>query len=190
MRLTIILFIISTLGAGNLMAQTADDIPDKYSDAEVAWAKERTQMIDKQLDLTADQKREIMLINLKSADRYDRMVAKGKTDAELDAYRDKMFEKRVRSYNSVLTPAQREKFQAQVKDVREREANQDKVERNERVRAKAKEEGYTRDDVMDKKENRDDKNNDGKKDEVKTKAKDSDATKKDVKEKKKKKNNN
>ncbi|MFI5171882.1 MAG: hypothetical protein ACHQFW_05800 [Chitinophagales bacterium] len=192
MRIAIFFFVISTLGAGNLMAQSStdnrkDDIPDKYSDQEIAWARERTEMLDDQVNLTEAQKKEVMKINLKSADKYDRMMDKDLTEAEMDAYRDKMFDKRMKSYNRVLTPAQEDKLQAQKNNIKDKEVNQDKVERNQRIREKAKSEGYTKDDVMDKKEKRDDKKETAKKDEVKSKAKSKDVSKKEAKEKKKRK---
>src|SRR5689334_21710374 len=96
MKWLMIVFATFTI-QGMAFGQSPDksDIPDKYSNEEIAWAKERTQMLDEVVNLTEDQRREIMKINLRYADNYMKHHDKAKSDKQWSDYKSKTFEHRI-----------------------------------------------------------------------------------------------
>lgn len=190
MKKLIIYCMVSVLGIGTMMAQTpSDKVNENFSEQEIAWAKERTQQLDNEVSLTQQQKEEVMKINLRYARDYQKLKAEGASDERLDAYRDKTFDDRIKSYGEVLNDKQRETLKTNHDKFFDKEKTTDREERKAELKEKADDKGMNKQDVKDKKEEqqmKDDKK-DEKKDDMKEKAADKDKTKEDVKDKKEKK---
>ncbi len=141
------------------------------------------------MNLTDEQKREITKINLRYAEKYQKLKAKGASDEKLDAYRDKMYDKRIKKYNKILTDEQVAKLKSSNNNLKNDEMTMDKAERQREIKEKAQEKGVTKDELKEKKENRDEKMEDKRKDDVKEKAQEKGVTKDELKEKKEQKDN-
>lgn len=184
--LTICLF--AFIGSSMVMAQTnSEKLQEKFTEKEIAWAKDRTQQLDNEVGLSQEQKEEIMKINLKYAHEYQNLKAEGASEEKLDKFRDEMFEERISRYGEVLTPDQKAKLKASHDKLKNEETGSDKAERKQEVKEKAAENGMDKEDVKEKKEQKEMKEE--KKDEVKEKANDKGMDKEDVKEKKDEKKN-
>ncbi len=158
-----------------------DNVQDHVSNNGIDWAKDMTQRLDKICDLTPEQEKQVMEVNLRYADKMEDAHNNSEMSEEaMKAHKDKMFEARMGEYNSILTKEQKDRLKDYRNEMRDDDHGTGNNDKKEEIKEKAQENGYTKEEVKDK---ADDKRDDSKKDEVKERAQENGYSKEEVKEK-------
>lgn len=185
-KLNLIPFILSLIFTQFTYAQTPsqdkkDNVQEHVSSQGIDWAKDMTQKLDRICDLTPEQEKQVMEVNLRYADKMEEAHNNSEMSEEaMKAHKDKMFEARMGEYNSILSNDQKNRLKDYRDEMRGEDHDSGKMEKKEDLKEKAQENGYTKEEVKDK---MDEKRDDTKKDELKEKAKENGYTKEETKEK-------
>lgn len=158
-----------------------DAVQDHVSTNGIDWAKDMTQRLDRICDLTPEQEKQILEVNLRYADKMEEAHGNSEMSEEaMKAHKDKLFEARLGEYNSILNKDQQSRLKDYRNELRDDNHGTGNNDKKEDIKEKAQENGYTKEEVKDK---ADDKRDDTKKEEVKEKAQETGHSKEDVKEK-------
>ena len=158
-----------------------DAIQEHVSTNGIDWAKDMTQKLDRICDLTPEQEKQILEVNLRYADKMEEAHNNSEMSEEaMKAHKDKLFEARLGEYNSILNKDQQSRLKDYRNELRDDNNGTGNNDKKEDIKEKAQENGYTKEEVKDK---ADDKRDDRKKEELKEKAQESGHTKEEVKDK-------